>query len=151
MASGISRKIQPIIVTPRCLRYDESFLCIEPSRDLTLLSFDARADPIPERPAAALQVPIEPDSGRFADQVAFGHEAPDAPVRAVVAIVADHEIAASRHRLLERQLFAEEAPGRSLAAQVDVELLAVAGSSGRRVLVERGRAEHGVVSVLAQH
>ena len=45
-----------------------------------------------------VQVEVEPDPAGTADQVGFRHEAPDPAVRAVVAIIADHQVVASRHR-----------------------------------------------------
>src|SRR2546423_15142052 len=55
------------------------------------------ADAAPHGTAGAAQIPIEPDPGRPADQVLLGHIAPAAPVVAVVAIVAHHQIMPRRH------------------------------------------------------
>src|SRR3954464_8965074 len=85
-AIGISRKIQPIIVTPRCLRT----MC--PPRTL----FDAVADAAPIDDVGALRIKIEPDSSGLADQILVRHELPDATVAAVVPIVADHHVHAFR-------------------------------------------------------
>src|SRR6476620_8807648 len=55
-------------------------------------SLNAIADSAPVDPAGTLQVEIEPDSSRFADQILVGHQTPAATIRAVVAIVANHEV-----------------------------------------------------------
>src|SRR5262249_11806405 len=69
---------------------------------------DRPSDPAPhrathepaDRPPDTIAVPIEPDSGRFADQMVLGHETPRPSVGAVVAIVADHQILPRRDDLL---------------------------------------------------
>src|SRR3954462_15214832 len=86
---GVSRKIQPIIVTPRCLR-----IC---PPDYRLL--DASSDALPVDEARALRIQIEPDSRRLADQILLGDETPAATVFAVVAVVADHEVFARGYRV----------------------------------------------------
>src|ERR1700684_3011586 len=60
-------------------------------------SLDTPANTIPFWSTRAMQVPIEPDSGRFADQMILRHETPITPVITVVAIVADHQVIAGRH------------------------------------------------------
>src|SRR5579872_3095738 len=84
-ATGTSRMIQPINVTPRC-----EWRMIE-TRSLCLL-LDLVSYTPPNGSAAALQVPIEPNSGRLADQMVLRHESPVAAVGAVVAVVADHQV-----------------------------------------------------------
>src|SRR5882757_375787 len=86
---------QPIAVRPRCcVRIDAlSRKCCK----LTSASLDRRPHPAPGGAARALRVPIEPDSCGFADQILFGHEAPDTAVLAVVAVVAHHEVLPGRH------------------------------------------------------
>src|ERR1700691_2785667 len=97
IASGTSSTSQPMNVIPCCLRII-AFLRTAIVRSVYLLP-----DPVPaQRPAAvppvpALPVPIEPDSGRLADQILFRHESPYPAVGAVVAIIADHQIMARRY------------------------------------------------------
>src|ERR1700694_1504342 len=89
MAIGMSKKSQPMTVTPRCL------LCMVVLRCGLLVNVGANA--APDRAARTLQIPIEPDSRGFADQMILRDEAPDTAVLAVVAIVAHHEVLAGRH------------------------------------------------------
>src|SRR6266851_4858527 len=59
------------------------------------------AESAPHRATGAFEVPIEPDSRRFADQVVLGHEAPDPTILTVVPVVAHHEVASGRNGGLE--------------------------------------------------
>src|ERR1700743_1272990 len=116
MAIGMNRINHPIAVTPRwCLRIEAHS------------SFDRGADPAPRRSAGALRIPVEPDTGRLADQVRLGHEAPDPAILAVVAIVAHHEIVSGRHRATPHRPITQQArdPRLSVAAVVTADLLAV--------------------------
>ena len=47
--------------------------------------------------ATGLAVPIHPDCKRPPNQLIFRHEAPEAPVLAIIAIIAHHEIVPCRH------------------------------------------------------
>src|SRR5215212_6848067 len=107
-------------------------------------------DPIPHWSARAFPGPIEPDSRRFADYMPFRHEAPLAAVRAVVAVVADHEIHAGRHIFLRSALIGEHA-GQVLpiAAHEAAHVLAVAVGQARRPHYEIGACEH-LVHVAAE-
>src|SRR5262245_62423662 len=87
-AIGISRKIQPIIVTPRCL----CVMC-PPSQSL----FDFLADSLEVDHPAAAWIEIQPDSRRLADQILVGHVTPLAAVQAVVTVVADHQVMTGRN------------------------------------------------------
>src|SRR4051812_2377856 len=61
------------------------------------------ADTMPVRPSRPPERQIEPDAGCPADQVVLGHESPETPVQAVVAVIADHEVLARRHhQVLDR-------------------------------------------------
>ena len=57
-------------------------------------SVDALPMRLQSGPPDALQVPIEPDAARAADQIRLGHEAPDPAVGGIVAVVADHQVVA---------------------------------------------------------
>src|ERR1700733_15994927 len=90
MPTGISRNSQPMNVTPRCR------LNMSPSRPDGRL-FNASAYSAPDWSALAVPIPIEPDPGRFADQIRLGHVSPVTAILAVVAIVPDHQVAGRRH------------------------------------------------------
>src|ERR1700716_1994792 len=101
MPTGTNNMSHPTKVTPVC------FERIDISRRFPVTSLDCRTEPAPRRAARTLEVPIEPDSRRFADQIVLGHEAPHPPVLAVVPVVAHHEVAALRHGRLENRSFAD--------------------------------------------
>src|SRR5215510_4957258 len=90
-ATGTSRKIQPIIVTPRCLRV------MRISQLQAIRSLDSLADAAPVDLPGTLQIQIEPDSRSPADQILVRYQTPRAAVFAVVAVVADHEVIARGH------------------------------------------------------
>src|ERR1700691_1963480 len=98
MATGPSSHSQPINVTPRCeWRMSRLPFGYPWSVGLGPMLLDAVPDAAPDRAAGAVQVPIEPDSGRFADQMILRHEAPVAPIVTIIAIIADHKVLARRH------------------------------------------------------
>src|SRR5579872_1804808 len=142
-AVGSSRKIQPMSVTPVCLERI-AFL-----RE----SFDRGADAAPVRTACALEIPIEPDSRRLADQIVLGHEAPDTPVLAVVAIVAHHQVHAGGYVLDDRWQLREAVLSRVLIrapAEIPTRFAPVATRRWRGPDVQRHRAHHRLVHMLAE-
>src|SRR5262249_38802232 len=113
-------------------------------------SRNGRADPAPHGSAGAVQVPIEPDARGAADQVLLGHEAPTATVVTVAAVVAHHEVHARRHHPVKGR-HADGPRGVLVAAYEGVHGRAAAVAGGeRRPAVDRHRAEHRLVLVLAQ-
>src|ERR1051326_5455794 len=81
-ARRISTTLSPIRLTPSCL----PFMLMVPSPVCLL-----------ERPEPPQLVQVQPDEEGLADDVLVGHEAPDAAVARVVAVVAHHEVVAWRH------------------------------------------------------
>src|SRR5690349_16593642 len=128
---------QPKNVTPRCLKRIEA-----------LPSVDRHADAAPKGASRAMRVPIEPDPGRFADQVLLGHEAPGAPVVAVVAVVAHHQILPRGH-LARPCRGSQESRGILVAADVTAQAAAVAPGQHRRA-VDGHRTEYRLVLVAAK-
>src|SRR2546430_3570558 len=105
------------------------------------------ADAAPHGTAGAAQIPIEPDPGRPADQVLLGHIAPAAPVVAVVAIVAHHQIMPRRH-VADKRVHAAAAGGVLVPADVAAHAAAVARRQPR-LTVQPHRAEYFLVLVPA--
>src|SRR5438552_14611052 len=106
------------------------------------------ADAAPHGTAGAAQIPVEPDSGRPADQVLLGHIAPAAPVVAVVAVVAHHQIMPRRH-VADKRIHAA-ASGRVLVpADVAAHAVAVAPRQ-HRLTIQRHRTEYALVLMAAE-
>src|ERR1700688_1530457 len=111
---------------------------------------DAAADPTPDRPAGAMQVPIEPDSGRFADQMILRNETPVAAIVTVIAIVADHQVLARRNLdFLPVAVIAQSGRARLDAFVVALQF-AVAAGTGRRHDFVRGQTRQRLVAVRPQ-
>src|SRR5256884_9147602 len=106
------------------------------------------ADAAPHGTAGAAQVPIEPDPGRPADQVLLGHIAPAAPVVAVVAIVAHHQIMPRRH-VADKRSHAAASGGVLVPADVAAHAATVARRQ-HRLTIEGHRTEYGLVLMAAQ-
>src|ERR1035441_5813617 len=102
------------------------------------------------RPAGTMQVPIEPDSRRFADQMILGHETPVAPVGAVVAIITDHQVIAWGHDHFARIAAVVLAGHRRLDALIGAFEPTIAGRAGRGAEFLGSRGRERMVSVLCE-
>src|SRR5207302_152336 len=98
--------------------------------------------------ASAAPIPIAPVPGRPADQVLLGHIAPAAPVVAVVAIVAHHQIMPRRH-VADKRLHAAASGGVLVPADVAAHAAAVARRQ-HRLTIEGHRTEYGLVLMAAE-
>src|ERR1700746_1074769 len=111
-------------------------------------SLDGRADAAPHGASRAPQVPIEPDSGRLADQILLRDITPGAAILAVVAIVSHHQIVTRRHVADERR-YMDATGGVLVATHVAAHAIALAARQ-HRLAVERDRTEDRLVRVGAE-